>query len=390
MNKAWRNKRAVTLLEVVMVLSVIAISFVGVAQLMSDSASSLRAKASAQKLEQIIDAAEAYASANAQRIDQWFDTAPANALLTIPVAKQTAVSGSPLGTPGFQSLQQAGFLPSGFIDQNAAGQSHAVLVKRMAEGLELLVIGHGGRAFSDADLGRIASQIGVAGGAVYSNEGAASPVTQITGAFGAWSYAANAWSGTLNGSAIQPTAGRPVAALSMIKAQDFGGAGGGEFLSRVDTGRPEDTTMSTALNMGNNPISNATSVNVNGTIFSQRQIDSNRYVWSREGLYTEGNIWSRGDISTAGNIAAPHGAVFAGNFCNANNTQCVFGSPPKACSVNYTSVSSSCPWSGSGRNPAPPCPAGFTEVGGSSHICGYSSSGNERYVETRQCLRVSC
>lgn len=185
MRNFWKNWRAITMLEVVLVLSVIAISLVGIAQLMADSASSLRAKAAAQKLEQIIDAAQAYASANAQQIEQWFDAAPANALLTIPFAKRTALGGSSSGTPGFRSLQQAGFLPSGFIDQNAAGRSHAVLVKRMSEGVELLVVAHGGRDFNNADLGRIASQIGVAGGAVYSNTGASSPVTQITGAFGA-------------------------------------------------------------------------------------------------------------------------------------------------------------------------------------------------------------
>lgn len=109
-----------------------------------------------------------------------------------------------------------------------------VLAKRMSQGMELLVVAHGGQAFSDADLGRIAFQVGVEGGAVFSS-GAVHPVTQVTGTFGGWSDSTSAWVGALDSKAVEPTAGRPVAALSMVAAQG-NGAGGGDFLSRVETG----------------------------------------------------------------------------------------------------------------------------------------------------------
>lgn len=178
----------------------------------------------------------------------------------------------------------------------------------------------------------------------------------------------------------------------MIEAQNLGGPGGGQFLSRVDTGQPSDTTMSTALNMGNNPISNAASVNVNATIFSERQIDSNRYVWSREGLYTEGNIRSRRDIGTDGNIWVPNGAVFAGNFCNANNTRCVFGSP-MTCTRTVTQTGGGSAMGNTcvgGSWPPPACPAGFQDMGETQRHCATTSSGNPIMAWQRHCERIAC
>lgn len=105
----FKSRRAITLLEVVLVLSIVAISFVGLAQLMANSAGTVRAQAAAQKLEQVASAARAYALVNKGKMEDWFNANPSNAMLTIPVGKQTAVGASPSGTPGFQSLQEADF-----------------------------------------------------------------------------------------------------------------------------------------------------------------------------------------------------------------------------------------------------------------------------------------
>ena len=336
------GRRGLSLLEVALALGVMAIGFVGIAQFVAHSASETRATAAAQKIEQIAHAGMAYLRSQKTQLEAAFGPDP-SAVLTVPVGRQSPVGSYPVGSPGLVSLQEAGLLASGFVDTNAAGQSHVLLVRRISAGLyEGLVTAMGGTPFADADLASIANGVGAAGGAVYDDI-TPTPDTHLVGAYGGWSYPVTAWSGVLDGAAVAPAAGRPAVSLDM--AADPDGRASGTFLSRVATADPADTAMTTSLSMGGHSIIDVDSLTASGRIATQELL------WSRGGVATDGYIWSRGNITSEGGIStsnavhvgtwlhseggigthgsvyAPRGNVNAQNFCDQNGNRCLYGSP---------------------------------------------------------------
>jgi prepilin-type N-terminal cleavage/methylation domain-containing protein len=415
--RSRQTKTGFSLIEVTLVLVIVAVVFVNIAQFMASTATATRATIAAQKIEQISEASLSYMSARKSSFDAFFAANPAQ-VVTVPVAKQSAISGSPTGTAGFQSLQEAGFLPPGFIDSNPAGQNHVLLVRSLTGGrLDGLVTAIRGEALPDKDLGLIASKIGASGGAVFSSM-TTTPMTHVVGTFSGWSYAIANWSGSLDGAAIIPAAGRPAVSLSMYTSASGPQGAQGTFLSRVATANPAETTMATGLNMGGQPISNASRVEVNGTIGSTGQIDSQRYVWSKEGIFTEGHMWSRnglhteggintstwlhseGGIGTHGPIWAPRGNVNALNFCDQKGQNCINAADlgrlltPRTCTRETTitgggeAFGNSC-WPQT-NYPPPPCPAGYQSMGEHQKVCSYTSAGNPIMTWYRNCERITC
>ena len=258
-----RFYKAITILEVAIALGISAMAMAGIAQLMTNAAQKAHNNATAQRLLLIAEAAHGYIETKAMDIK----AAATSGIVTIPVAKTSSQGRQPAGTSGFPSLQEAGFLPSAFIDQSSNGQAHALLARVSPGGtIEAIVIAYGGAPLSDAALSSITSSVGISGGAVY-HELTETPVTDIVGAYGGWTYPIETWRGNVDGMVVGPQAGYPMVYLNMLEAGASTISNDGQFLSRVQTASPSDTAMSTTLNMSTNTISQV------GSIHSQRYCD---------------------------------------------------------------------------------------------------------------------
>lgn len=364
-NAHSKRKRGISLIEAALALAVIAVSLGGLATLIIEATSNLQTRAHAERLGHVANAAALYVDTQKTKLDTFFSTTPSGTV-TIPVAKQSAIGGQPIGTSGFPSLQEVGLLPSGFVDKDIFDQNLVVLIRRSSTGTrDVLLTAIGGRPLSDSQLARIASAVGAAGGAVY-DELTRNPDTHVVGTASGWSYPVATWTGQLNGTTVQPSTGRPAIAITMNRAAN---PQGGTYLSRVATSDASDTRMASDLDMGGKNIPNVASVIATGNLDTQGQVNAQQYVWSKSGLYTEGNLWARKDITSEGNIGvkgtiqskqglytdgnsgfqgdlwvgkwlhseggigthgsiqAPKGNVNAKNLCNENGQRCLYGPP---------------------------------------------------------------
>ncbi len=152
-----------------------------------------------------------------------------NAMLLMPLLPavgdtlQIRVRDADTGSGAAASLVGAGFLPSGFMNSFALGQTYTVHVMREDAGaagptsddlLVGLVVTTGGQALTDKQGARIAGLIGPSGGFVYSGS-----TTQAEGAYGGWSLDLSSWS-------LSPGSGQ-LALLTKLADEGVGSRGGG-------------------------------------------------------------------------------------------------------------------------------------------------------------------
>ena len=301
-----KKQKGLTLIETAMVLGVIAISMVGLSQMMADNARTTRVKASSDKLVEITEATRKYVTANYTAL---VGLAGTGAPIVIPVAKTCATCAVPAGPGGLPSLQGAGYLPGTFIDINTNNQNHAVLIREpSANNLEIIITAYGGQAFPDDDLGNISGQLGSGGGGVYQNS-PTSPSTQITGSYGGWSTATSTWNASLGGTSVRPSPGRPAVALA------FAGAAGAmdDYLNRYNTGDPEANRMRTNIDMNGFDINNANVVRSN---YFQAAVD----VTAGRDIIATRDLGAGRDANVTRNVNAGNN-VSAGNVnYSVNNT----------------------------------------------------------------------
>lgn len=203
-----RRGRGLSLLEVGFALAIAAIAVTWLAQDQHRRAEEAKADAAAQRIAVVRAAAQEYVEARYE--DILVLTLAGGAPVAIPAGRTSPGGGQPEGTHGLPSLQAAGHLPDAFVDRNAFGHAHAVLVRQTERGLlEGMVAATGGRAVPDAGLGRIARSVGPFGGFVPTAPLPGVRAGTITGTFGGWSAEREQW--RAEGAAPEP--GRPVAML---------------------------------------------------------------------------------------------------------------------------------------------------------------------------------
>ena len=193
------SQRGLTLLEVVISLSIFALSVIGIVQMTDKATADIKNTVVAEQLRKHGEAARAYIKDN-------YSTIAAAATPTQPflITSSMQVSG--------------GYLATGTPTTNGYGQATCTLVLEPAAGkLQALSVTEGGTTIDDLTLGDIAALIGGSGGAVRS-----SPAGVVTGAQGGWSIPVASYSNLVNqlgqrcngtGGNVQLTAGHPAMAL---------------------------------------------------------------------------------------------------------------------------------------------------------------------------------
>lgn len=229
-----RSRRAMagmTLLEVILGLSILALVTIGLNQLADRWADDTKDTVAASQVRTFGEAVKSYIKDNYAAV-QGVATATTPAIIDVP------------------TLIAAQKLPAGYQNSNAFGQATCALVLQpTANRLQAMVITEGGQTMGDPSLATVAATVGGSGGGVYSTD----PVT-IKGAVGGWQIGLGTYENLpnnlgkrCNGSAgnVRLTPGHPMMAL-WFENGDVSSA----FLARdAVPGRPELNAMNTPLMM---------------------------------------------------------------------------------------------------------------------------------------------
>lgn len=194
----------------------------------------------AQQQQTVADAASKYLQDN-------FAAVSAIATATVPAQITPAM------------LRSTNYLPTGFADTNAFGQTFVVLARKPATNqLESIVLTTGGQAIDEIGTREIAENLGGTGGFI--------PTTNtgiVQGIRGGWQI-------SLSNYSTNPGVGHTASALFL---QD--GTLANDYLYRnAIPGKPELNQMNTALNMGANNINNAANITATGTITAGADVDA--------------------------------------------------------------------------------------------------------------------
>lgn len=275
------RQAGLTLLEVLVSLGILATVTTGIVALSNQQSEKTKASVVALHTKMVGTAAAEYIKEN-------YSTILSTATTTKPVLIRVS------------DMISSGKLQAGFNPKNARGQDTCVLVlKQSATNLTSLLVTEGGEVIDDLSLGQIASEIGAAGGGIYSTAAG-----NIRGSMGGWNTAIGAFANPnhlgqkCSGAAgnIALTAGHPVMALWFADSQDVSAT-----LYRDSVpGNPSLNTMGTAIKMGGNNIDNAGSVNATnvaatGNITAGNRVTSGEYLQIK-GTVVEGTACSSDDL----------------------------------------------------------------------------------------------
>lgn len=187
-----------------------------------------KAATTAQQMQQVSQAAQAYIQANYAAVE-------ANSSATSPATITVSM------------LQNTGYLPNAFGATNPYGQSWQVQVLQPTPGqLQALVLTQGGTQIGQTQAPMIAAQAGAQGGFVpYNGQYGTLNATVAHGAYSGWQVSLSNYA--------NPGPGH-LAALLYFNNGNLEN----DYLYRVAVpGQPQLNTMQTNLNMGNNSIGNA-------------------------------------------------------------------------------------------------------------------------------------
>ncbi|WP_232104445.1 shufflon system plasmid conjugative transfer pilus tip adhesin PilV [Pseudomonas oryzihabitans] len=194
-------------------------------------------------------------------------------------------------------LRNTNYLPAGFTDTNAFGQTFVVLARRVGTNqVESIVLTTGGQTIDEMGTREIAENLGAPGGFV--------PVTNtgiVQGVRGGWSL-------TLSNYGVNPGAGHTASALFL---QD--GTLANDYLYRnAIAGKPELNRMNTALNMGGNDLNNAANITASGTASISGDVNAGRNVNASGNVNLNGTVTAGGDLR-AGSMYLQGNASMNGN-----------------------------------------------------------------------------
>lgn len=225
------RQAGLTLLEVLVSLGILATVTTGIVALTNQQSEKTKASVVALHTKMVGTAAAEYIKEN-------YSTILSTATTTQPVLIRVS------------DMISSGKLQAGFNPKNARGQDTCVLVlKQSATNLTSVLVTEGGDPIDDLSLGQIASEIGAAGGGIYSIAAG-----NMRGSMGGWNTAIGAFANPnhlgqkCSGAAgnIALTAGHPVMALWFADSQDVAAT-----LYRDEVpGNPSLNTMNTPIIMG--------------------------------------------------------------------------------------------------------------------------------------------
>lgn len=295
---AAARSRGLTLIETALTLAIMALVVASLATMMAENADQVRARAAADKITEVYEAAQGYIKANYGALLSQTASGP----VVIPAGRPSAADAVP--NP---SLQRAGFLSPGFVDSNGYGQHHSLVVRRVdgsTTALEAIVTTHGGRPIPDRQLGRIATMIGAMGGYVPEVPVDPTDANRVIGAYGGWRTDRTGWG------SVSPTPGTVQATLAFEDGQLLT-----DYLYRNDIGIPEANRMNTDIDMNGNEIDNLAAIRAAGgnlSIFGNARVEGSLEA-SEDVVASRNVIAGTGDvIAESGDMIAEEGSVRAG------------------------------------------------------------------------------
>jgi len=278
------SQRGFIALDMIIGLIVLAAVMTGAAVYLANQMDSQNYRIAADQQKQVADAAARYLKDN-------FATVYAAASPTTPAQITPAM------------LRNTNYLPAGFTDTNAFGQTFVVLARRVANNqLESIVLTTGGQTLDEMGTREIAENLGAPGGFVpETNTGI------VQGVRGGWSLA-------LSNYGVNPGAGHTASALFL---QD--GTLANDYLYRnAIAGKPELNRMNTALNMGGNDVNNAANINasananISGDVNTGGNVNASGNV-NLNGTVTAGGDLRAGSMQLRGNASMNGSATVGGN-----------------------------------------------------------------------------
>ncbi|WP_327210706.1 shufflon system plasmid conjugative transfer pilus tip adhesin PilV [Rhizobium leguminosarum] len=296
--------RAMTLIETAMALSILALATAFAITQIFTYMERMRSKTVAEKMVEVSAGANAYLKSNyAALIDK---AVVGGAPIVVPAGRTTATGAVPAGPASdLPSLQGGGFLSSSFVDANAYGQHHALLVRKTgATTLEAMVTTYGGQTIPDDRLAQIGNFVGNTGGYVLKKNVQTADANKIVGAYGGFRSDLSSW-GT---STSKPVAGHFQSTMAFQN-----GVLVTDYLYRNDIGIHEANTMNTSIDMnsndidqvqeltgvsGKNPGMTGDVVRVKGSL--RTTID----VWSNQDVMADRDMIAGNDITAGGTVSA--------------------------------------------------------------------------------------
>lgn len=181
---------------------------------------------------------------------------------SVPIAipfGNTATATITTGPGGVPTVQAAGFLPPSFIDEDPFGQTHFLVVRKLANGsYQGMVISSGGTTISNGLIGLIINYSSGVGALITNATYNGSNQFVFQGA-------ANQWHELV--SDFVPASGLPSISTGHYAATlnyNTSANGLSSYLNRYAvTGVPEANTMHADINMGNNSIASASGITLN-------------------------------------------------------------------------------------------------------------------------------
>ncbi|WP_282282444.1 shufflon system plasmid conjugative transfer pilus tip adhesin PilV [Pseudomonas sp. PS02302] len=285
------SQRGFIALDMLFGLIVLAAVMTGAAVMIANQMDSQNYQIAADQQKQVADAAAKYLKDN-------FATVYAAAGTTTPAQITPAM------------LRNTNYLPAGFTDANAFGQTFVVLARRVATNqLESIVLTTGGQVIDEIGTREIAENLGAPGGFVpVANTGI------VQGVRGGWSLA-------LSNYGVNPGAGHTASALFL---QD--GTLANDYLYRnAIAGKPELNRMNTALNMGGNDLNNAANITASGTASISGDVNAGRNVNATGNVNLNGTVTAGGDLRAGslylqGNATMNGTATVGGNVAVSGDT----------------------------------------------------------------------
>jgi type II secretory pathway pseudopilin PulG len=308
--KKSRRNKGFSLLEIGAALVVVGLMSAAISVMIADYGAQRKAKTAADKLSVVHEAANGYIKANYSAL---MEDTKNNRKVVIASGRKSINDQPPI-----DSLQRKGFLPAGFIDTNAYGQQHSLIVRQVKPTsgdpyLEAIVTTHGGQKIPDDQLGRVAGYVGVSGGYFGSsklNTINPSDANTIVGNFGGWRSPVSDWTG----GGVALTEGHVQSTLAFENGNLLT-----DYLYRNEVpGVPEANRMNTSIDMNEQNIRNVDTLTGvakagKGNVVT---IDGNFEaidVWTAN-ANVSGNIAVDGNSTVAGNSVVNGSSVVGGDF----------------------------------------------------------------------------
>lgn len=308
------RKRGNSLIEYMLVAILFALTSVLLLNMTSDNAGTMKAKAVADKMHVVQEAARSYVKANYAALMSKAPN-PGSGALVIPVGRDSVNGAIPDGPSGLKSIQGAGLLPENFIDRNPFNQQSAVLIRKCGcvnDTLDVLVTTYGGREVPDVLLGLAANAMGAEGGFTPKDYVQTTDTGMVLGSYGGWKTKISEWG---------PVETRPASGTVQATLAFEDGSLLSDHLNRFDIGIPDANTMHTDINVNGNKLTKVNTISAEdpsdltsskGEVGLTGSLRATVDIYAEDGHFS-GDVAAQKNVTAGQDLGVGRNAVIAGN-----------------------------------------------------------------------------